>query len=294
MSLLGLFIASGWGLTFVLIKNSVSSLSPLSFVSLRFSVAAVVLGLLFLGKILQGAFTGESRIRVSGRDFLSSALVGSFLFLGYWLQSTGLKSVSASQAGFIMGLAPVLVPFLGIPLLGIRLSPRAGLGMAFVMLGLPLLTLESDLVPTRGTLYCLASSFAFAAHVISMQYFLRKIPVLVLTFFQILATALLSGAMLWGVEPESWSQIPGVIQSREVLFAVLFCGVGATALGTWIQCYLQQKLSLVKCALIFSTEPVFGALFGFLFLGEWMSGAQWLGAALVFLGVLEGELGWFL
>ena len=93
------------------------------------------------------------------------------------------------------------------------------------------------------------------------------------------------------LEPVSLEGVQAVLADSSVLSALLFCGVGATAVATLVQCHLQQNLSIVKCALIFSTEPVFAAIFGYFLLDERMTLLQSGGAALVFLGVLEAELG---
>ena len=46
-TLMLLFITACWGLTFILIKNTVQSITPFTFVALRFLLAALILGLVF-------------------------------------------------------------------------------------------------------------------------------------------------------------------------------------------------------------------------------------------------------
>lgn len=283
---LGFFIAIGWGLTFALTKGSVDHISPLLFVSLRFLIAAIAL----VPVLVWSRFQGRQEI-VTVKTVLSGALVGAFLFTGYWLQSLGLQTTSASQAGFIMGLAPVMVPFLAIVFLGVVVPAKAWLGVVLVVGGLPLLSLDSTLTMTSGTFYCIGSAFFFAFHVVVLQYFLRTISVITLTFIQISATGLLSLVAVVCFEPASVDTVQTVLMDKTLLSCLVFCGVGATAVATLVQCYLQKNLSIVKCALIFSTEPVFAAVFGYALLDERMTLLQSIGAALVFFGVLEAELG---
>jgi drug/metabolite transporter (DMT)-like permease len=286
---LGFLIAIGWGLTFAVTKGSIDHVSPLLFVSLRFLIAAVaLLPVLLWNRIRLGA---ASRAVLTLKSILSGVFVGAFLFIGYWLQSLGLQSTSASQAGFIMGLAPVMVPFLAIVFLKISVPARAWLGVLLVVAGLPLLSLDSALEMTPGTFYCIGSAICFSFHVVLIQYFLKTIPAVILTFIQITATGLLSLAAVAYFEPVSLGAIKGSLLDTSLLYSLLFCGVGATAIATLVQCHLQQNLNIVKCALIFSTEPVFAAIFGYLLLDERMSTLQAIGAVLVFFGVLEGELG---
>ena len=47
----------------------------------------------------------------------------------------------------------------------------------------------------------------------------------------------------------------------------------------------------VSTAVIFTMEPLFAGLFGFLLAGERLSGRGWLGAGLILAGMLTAELG---
>ena len=50
-------------------------------------------------------------------------------------------------------------------------------------------------------------------------------------------------------------------------------------------------VSPTRTAVIFTMEPVFAGLFGFLLAGERLSGRGWLGAGLILAGMLVAELG---
>jgi drug/metabolite transporter (DMT)-like permease len=289
---LGFFIAIGWGLTFAVTKGSVEHVSPLLFVTLRFLIAAMALVPVIVWSQFRRSRTAVSGLNsLSLKSLFSGLMVGLLLFIGYWLQSIGLRSTSASQAGFIMGLAPVMVPFLAIIFLGVTVPVKAWMGVLLVIAGLPLLSLDSALVMSSGTFYCIASTFFFSFHVVLLQHLLKTIPPVTLTFLQIVSTGLVSLGAVAYLEPVSLSTVLEILRDPSLLFSLLFCGIGATAIATLVQCYLQQNLSIVKCALIFSTEPVFAAIFGYILLDEHMSVLQLFGAALVFLGVLEAELG---
>jgi drug/metabolite transporter (DMT)-like permease len=75
-----------WGATFVLVKQALADVSTLLFLTLRFSIAAIVLALVFR-KELRAPHVGASLRR--------GVLAGVFLFSGYVLQTAGLKFTSA-------------------------------------------------------------------------------------------------------------------------------------------------------------------------------------------------------
>ena len=102
---LGLLVCSLiWGATFVIVKISVETVDPLSFVFGRFTIAFIVLV----------AFSWKD-LTVNWRSHLpTSALLGIVLFAGFILQVFGLERTSSSNAGFITGLSVVLVAVLDV------------------------------------------------------------------------------------------------------------------------------------------------------------------------------------
>ncbi len=67
-------------------------------------------------------------------------------------------------------------------------------------------------------------------------------------------------------------------------------GVICSAFGFVAQTRCQQYLTPATISMIFSLEPLFSVLFGIWLLGEYLSGLQWLGAAVLFAGVTINEL----
>jgi len=77
--------------------------------------------------------------------------------------------------------------------------------------------------------------------------------------------------------------------SPDVLGAVVFTGVGATALALVWQMDAQRHMSAARAALIFCFEPVFGAAASWVWLGERLSITQWIGAGLIVAGMILAE-----
>jgi len=269
-----LVVALIWGSTFVLVKRTVAQFPVYAFLSLRFALAAVVLLLLF-GRRLQG---------FGRRELWAGASIGLFLFGGYAFQTLGLQYTTASKAGFITGLSVVMVPVFSALLLRRVADRRALLGVVCSTIGLALLTLEGDLRPAYGDWLVLACAFCFALHIISVGAFAPHMDALALTIVQVVVVALLSGAMSLVTESRSWS-IPGSVGP-----AAVFTGVLGTAFAFATQNSVQTWTTATHTALIFATEPVFAAVFGYLWAGERLT--QWgtVGCGLILLGMLFAEL----
>lgn len=271
-----LLIAFIWGATFVMVKEAVSQVGVFTFLALRFLFAAVVLALIFW-----------PRLRASSRhEFLAGVLVGLFLFGGYSFQTIGLKYTSASKAGFITGLSVVIVPLLSTLLLRRKPDLDALVGVGLATMGLGLLTLKG-LSMAPGDLWVLGGAVAFALQIVALGRFAPQMKPSSLATIQVATVALLSAPLAWAVEGSS----PRM--SGQLWFTILFTGIMATSLALFVQSKAQRFTSPTHTALIFATEPVFAALFGYLLLQERLGWRGLLGCALILAGMVVGEAGLF-
>jgi drug/metabolite transporter (DMT)-like permease len=273
---LGLLLVTAiWGATFVMVKEALAGAGPLTFVALRFSLAAaVILPLLQLRPQPP-----------SWRLARAGALIGFFLFAGYALQTAGLQFTSASKAGFITGLSVVIVPLL--EALNLRRPPtRSTLaGVVLATLGLALLTLGGDLAVELGDLLVLGCALAFALHILSVDRYAGHHDPLALTSAQIVPAALLTSLGALAFEQ------PTAAQLLAVLPAALFTGLFATVAAFYLQTLAQRFTTPTHTALIFTMEPVFAGLFAYLVAGEQLGPAALTGCGLILVGMLVAQLG---
>ena len=269
-----------WGATFVLVKQALADVSTLLFLTLRFSIAAVALALIF---------RKEFRAPNASASLLRGVVAGIFLFAGYVLQTAGLKFTSASKAGFITGLYVPLVPIIGGLVLQKmpRISELAGIAIAGT--GMVLLTAQKDIFNIwhdigRGDLLVAGCAAAFACHIVILGRFAPKSNLGVLTVAQIATGALLGAATFWWVEPVR------ITLTFNVWLALAVTSLLATALAFSVQTWAQRWSSPTRTALIFSLEPVFAWLTSYLVAGEVLSERGMAGAALILAGILMVEL----
>ena len=269
-------VALVWGATFVLVKQALADVSTLLFLTLRFSVAAVLLALIF---------RNEFRAPNAWVSLLRGAFAGIFLFVAYVLQTAGLKFTSASKAGFITGLYVPLVPILGglidrkLP----QISELAGVAMACV--GMFLLTVQTNILDIgRGDLLVAGCAVAYTIQMVILGRFAPVSNLGVLTVSQIATGALIGAATFWWVEPVR------IAWSASVWIALAVTSLLATALAFTIQTWAQRWTSPTRTALIFALEPVFAWVTSYLVAGEVLSRRAAVGAALILGGVLTVEL----
>jgi drug/metabolite transporter (DMT)-like permease len=269
-------VALVWGSTFVLVKQALADVSTLLFLTLRFSIAALVLALIF---------RHEFRAPSAWASLRRGAFAGIFLFSGYILQTAGLKYTSASKAGFITGLYVPLVPLIG-GLLHQKLPHISELvGIAIACAGMFFLTVQKDILDvSRGDLLVAGCAVAYAFHVVILGRFAPGSNLGVLTTAQVATGALLGAATFWWIEPTH------IAWSTSVWIALAVTSLLATALAFLIQTWAQRWTSATRTALIFATEPVFAWMTSYLLVGEVLSRRAAVGAALILAGILVVEL----
>src|SRR5262245_19818203 len=96
-------ITAVWGLTFVLVEQSVRALPPLAFATFAFLPAAAIAGAIFARDL--------RRLPLQG--WIAGARMGAFLTAGYLLVVFALSRTTASYVGFVNGLFVVLTPVFG-------------------------------------------------------------------------------------------------------------------------------------------------------------------------------------
>lgn len=273
-------VALVWGTTFVLVKQALADVSTMYFLTLRFALASLCLLAIFARP-----FSREKRPVVI-RGLAGGAAAGVFLWLGYVLQTFGLKYTSAGNSGFLTGAYIVFVPLLS-ALFYRRLPQRREiLGIAVATAGiltLALPSLHSSLRMNKGDVLTIGCAVAFAIHLLLLAYYSQREFFQAVALGQIACTALLSAIFL-SVEP------PRIAWSPSVVCAVLITAVFATALAFTLQTWGQKYTTPTRTALIFALEPVFALATAVLVGQEGLSAASLSGGALILAGILAVEL----
>jgi drug/metabolite transporter (DMT)-like permease len=267
-------VTAVWGATFVLVRDAVAQVPPSTFLAIRFLAAAVLLAVL----------RPRPAVRLGRGLAVAGVVAGLALFAGYGFQTVGLQYTSASNAGFITGLAVVLTPLLAA--LVLRESPGGwpATGAVLAATGLALLTLDR-LEVRRGDALVLGCAFAFAVHILLLGRYAPRHDSYPLAVVQLFTVGML--ALAWAAGAGDL-QVPGTAQ---VWVALAVTAVLASAGGFLIQTRAQRDVSPTRTAIILTMEPVFAGLFGFLLAGERLAARGWLGAACIVAGMLVAELG---
>lgn len=268
-----------WGMGFVAQSTAMESIGPFLFIGLRFSVA----GLAMLPFALREAT--QAATPLSARNWRIFSLVGILLFGGMAAQQVGLMTTTVTNSGFLTGLYVVMVPFLGVILF--RQWPHWIVWPATLsaLAGIWLLSGGHAVSLVTGdwlTILC-AAFWALQVVFIARAAARTGRPV-TLAVVQFAVTAAIALAIALITEPIFLAEIARALP--EILYAGIFSG----GIAFTLQIVGQRYTTAPQAALFLSTEAVFAALFGAIFLGERLPPTGLAGCALILSAILLVEI----
>ena len=265
-----------WGLTFPFIRIVVREISPLQLVFLRGAIAA----LLFLPFVLL--------IKSNRKNFLQllpiGAILGILYFVSYYAQSIGLQTISSGRSAFITNLSVIFVPLLS-PIFKRGLPNKNDLISCIIAIcGIYFLTNPFNKSGIQiGDIWTLVTAVCFSFQIHILQWAIEHKPFAeIYAFWQVAFIAIFSLSLMPFLSsgPHFFPSTP------KAIYALVYLGVIAMVLTTWLQTRYQRYTSPERAAVIYIIEPVFACFFGFLLLDETMSAKNLFGGFLIIFAVL--------
>ena len=261
-----------WGVSFVVVKDALAAAPPLTFLAVRFGIAAVALA----------PFTDIATPPAKGERRAGLILV-ALLATGFAAQAVGLQYTTPARSAFIVAISSVLAPVVAFAVLRQRLHWLVAVAVAIAGVGIYLLTAPGSGGLNRGDLWTLITATVFGGHIVAVAEFSKRHDALRLVWFQLAGTTVAAGLLAGALEPAP------IVWSAGLVGALLFTGVVATALALVWQMRAQRHMSTARAALLLCFEPVFATITSWLWLGERLSVEQWVGAGLILSGMVLAE-----
>ena len=278
-NLLLLLAGAIWGMGFVAQATAMETIGPLLFVGSRFFVATLCVIPFAIREARKAPAT------LTRSQWLAFAWVGLLLFSTITAQQIGLLTTSVTNSGFLTGLYVVMTPILGIVLF--RQFPHVIVWPAALctLCGIFLLSGGTLAGLTTGDwLTILAAFFAALQGLFIARSASQTGRPITLAVTQFAVCAVLGLAAAFILEPVSLDALRGA--AIEVLYAGMFSGAVAFTLMAIGLRYTTAS----QAAIFLSSEAVFAALFGAIFLGERLPSAGLAGCTLILISMLSVEI----
>jgi|GEM_PF-251425 len=271
-----------WGGSFVVAKLAMQSITPFALVAARFLIGSLCVLPFFL------ATPKHRRAGTLG----PGVLAGMLLAIPYFLQMYGVRETTASMGGFVTGLTVLLVAIGGAVFFGAKIGPRTITGIGLGLAGILTLCLTNDVDPNgvqvntrRGILLQVGAATGFAAHILMLSHYGKKLATAPFTFWQLALTGLAASCATFFVSGVS---VDGASIDLDftLILQLAYMGVLATGVAIGVQAHVQPKIRPAQVAMLFALQPLFAALAGWAFLDDRLGAAQWTGGALIIAGVV--------
>lgn len=267
-----------WGSAFPVSQYAIdSNMSTSLILLLRFSIASIILLILFFKKIKT----------ITKKEFQYGIIAGAFLFLGFYTQTIGLKYTTPSNNAFITAIYVIMVPFITMFVFKKRPKTKFFFLPLITFLGVVILTYSpsSNVLLSKGDLLTLLCALFFALHISYLGIVSKKVDVIKMTFLQMITASVLS--LLFFVFYDKLV-ITNIDYTKGIL-SILYLGIFSTCLCFFIQTYAQSNTSPSKAAMILSTEALFGSLFSVILKIEPFTINLLIGGSLILLTIFAAE-----
>lgn len=263
-------VALFWGSTYFLTKMAVEELEPFNLTALRFGTAFIITALFFF-----------KRIRNADRTVIKySIILGVLAVIAVLSMTFGIQYTTASNAGFLISLSVVMIPLISVVVLKKKIKAKLLLSVVLATIGIVCLTLNEQLTINKGDILCILCATSFAVQVLIMERIPKTADSVAIGALQLGITAVVNFILSFSLENFT------VPRDFKVWGVIVILGVFCTAFCYIIQIYSLKNTSAIQAGIILSLEPVFSAIFAYIFLGELLSKQGYIGAILLFISVI--------
>lgn len=267
-----------WGFAFVVQKSAMETMGPLTFIGVRYLIGGIF--------ILPVALFERSRASapLSRRQWQFVALMSLALLIGTWLQQVGLLTTTVTNGGFLTSLYVMFVPAIALVAFRAWPHPILWVGVPLALVGIYFLNGGGLDTLNSGDGLVICGAVFWAIQVLMLGFIARSSgqPILV-SCISFLASGAVALAFAFAFEHPT---VAGIMGGWEEL---AYAGIFSTGIAFTLQAVGQQHVPAANAAIILSSESLFAALGGAIFLGERLPVVGYAGAALLFASIVMVE-----
>ena len=271
-----------WGSSFIALKSAMADLGEFTVIFLRMLIASFCF-LYFIKDFIKYDFTKNDI-----KYILLLALFEPCLY--FIFEAKALLYTSASQAGMITSLMPLLTAMAAGYFLKEIISKQLIFGSLIAMIGVVSLSVQATTTvsapnPMLGNFLELCAMVCATGYTIVTRYLVEKYSALFITaiqafigavfFFPFFIYEYFTKPMIFTFEAVSW---------------VLYLGVVVTLGGYGLYNFALTKIEASKAGMFVNLIPVFTLILAFLILGEKLSAEEFIACLIILSGVIMSQV----
>lgn len=265
-----------WGVSYYMIDLCLVEMGTFNLNAFRFLGAFIIAAIFTFPKL-----KGVNKETLKYAFFIGFSLV--FVYIG---ATFGVMYTSLSNSGFLCALSVVFTPLLGIIIFKQRPDKKMVAVVLVCLVGIALMSLNEQLKPALGDIFCLLCAFSYAVDLIITERAVAKeeVNAFQLGVFQLGFTGVFMLILSFIFED------PCLPSSGLVWGSALFLAVFCTGVAFIVQTIAQQYTSATHVGVIFTLEPVFAGIVAFAFAGEILLPRAYFGAFLLLASLIIMEI----
>lgn len=283
-----LFTAFFWGTSYGITKDALLYTGVLAFIIIRFGLTSLILAPIFIRELRKGL----------AKDWKFAVPTGGILLCIFLAEIYGVFHTTASKAAFLISLCVLITPL--VESIADRKLPSRSI-VLFALLsvfGVFLLTTQGIDQQTpdifsfnlnKGDYSILLAALLRACMVVTTKILLKDRVLSPLSTTSIQANIVTLGALLIFIVSNNPIEqlIPTDFSFWAIIFyLVIFC----TIFAFFAQNFGVKHTTPSRVALLTGSEPAFGAIFAYYWLGESLNTVQMIGGACILLATIMATL----
>ena len=267
-----------WGASFIATKFLLDELTPETIISLRLILAIALLFVI--------AFMQKKDFSLNLKSHSYILLLAIIAVFHLWIQVTGLKYTTASNTGWIIGMAPIFMALLGLIFFKEKLNRVKILGIVIATTGLLLLVGKGnpaniDLIKNKGDLLILSSAFTWGIYsMVNKKISLSYSPIMTIFYLFVMMALIIIPFTI------NQSAINSVINlSLTGWLSIMFLGFLCSGVAYVIWAYALREMESAKVGAYLYIEPFVTIVTAWIFLKEEITLFMILSGLVITLGV---------
>lgn len=271
-----------WASSFVALKTVLADIGAYTVIFLRMILASLCF-LYFIPQFLKHTFTPK--------DIKYIALLGLFEPCLYFLfEAKALQLTSASQAGMVASLMPLITALFAGYLLKEIISRKLIFGSLLAMIGVVWLSVNASTTlsapnPMLGNFLEFCAMACGAGYTIVARYLSYKFGAVFITGVQSFMGAVFF--LPFFIYEITTIEMTFTVQS---MILIVYLGIIVTIGSYGLYNFALTKIEASKVAVFVNLIPVFTLILAFLLLGEQFTSSQLIASAVIIVGVLISQM----
>ena len=272
-----------WGTTFIAQDTGMDKIGPLTFNGTRFLIgflSIIPFAILYERKKIISEINKDKKL-----FYKLLFWVGTFLFLGTYVQQAALLFTDVANAAFFTIFYVPMVPIILFFVYSKSLHWSIWPSVLFCIAGVYLLSDFSNATVRLGDSLVILCALFWSLHIILIGSFIKNFNLPL--FFGALQALLVSFFSITFAIFFETITIPNILNES---LSILYAGALSGGIAFTLQIYAQKNIAPAPAAIIFSLEGVFAAIAAWIILDQILGINNILGCIFILSGVLLSQL----